>query len=156
MHMPINYSYNFCFSAEVSSRRSIKRSPQSKRKRGVYPVVSSPPGRRVAETSKRSRWGPPRSSWWSAGMMQWRSPQLFRVNSVLVSGYVLLHLRSISDFTVKVKRLIRYNNSWSDQARLTCRKGQVDCPDRWGRGRPDPRNWWSEDRANTAGSCCLI
>jgi hypothetical protein len=36
-------------------------------------------------------------------------PTVSRVNSV-VSGYVLLHLWSISDFTVKVKRLIRYDN----------------------------------------------
>ncbi len=42
----------------------------------TWMVVSSPPVRRVAETSRRSRWGSPRSSWWSAGMMQWRSPQL--------------------------------------------------------------------------------
>jgi len=34
-------------------------------------------------------------------------PIVSRVKSV-VSGYVLLHLRSISDFTVKVKLLIRY------------------------------------------------
>ncbi len=33
--------------------------------------------------------------------MQWRSPQLVGLINSVVSGYVLLHLRSISDFTVK-------------------------------------------------------
>jgi hypothetical protein len=58
-------------------------------------------------------------------MMQWRSPQLFRVNSV-VSGYVNIHLRSISDFTVKVKRLIRFDNFTGVEASV---------PAAWGAGR---------------------
>jgi hypothetical protein len=70
------------------------------------------PVRQVAETSRRSRLFPPRSFWYDAVAF----PTVSRVNS-LVSGYVLLHLRSISDFTVKVKRLICYDNLCTDRRR---------------------------------------
>jgi hypothetical protein len=51
-------------------------------------------------------------------------PTVSRVNSV-VSGYVLLHLRSISDFTVKVKRLIRHDNFGNESALLKLESREI-------------------------------
>ncbi len=61
--------------------------------RDTWRVVSSPPGGRVADTSRRRRWGSPSPSRLPAGIVQRRSPQLVfgRVNSV-VSRYELFTL----------------------------------------------------------------